>query len=260
MFTATGRTDHSYDTLFYEYQREGSMRSARGLLPIVMNALSVRSVLDIGCGAGAWLAAYQELGVTECLGVDGDYVDRQMLLINESLFRPCDIAKAFDLNRTFDLVQCLEVAEHVPRQACDTLVDNIIRHGHQVLFSAAVPGQGGEHHVNERNYDFWRNLFASRGYRFYDFVRPRANGREDIEPWYRYNVMFFVHDSAVQRLPSEIAATRIPDGAPIRDFSPVAYRLRKTFMRLFPEPIISMLAVLKHKLIVRSLQRRKRMA
>jgi SAM-dependent methyltransferase len=259
MLLATTRAQHAYDGLFYEYQREGSMRSARALLPVVVRNLGVHSVLDIGCGAGGWLAAYRELGVIDCLGVDGDYVDRAMLLIDASLFRPQDITKTFDLARKFDLVQCLEVAEHVPRQACDILVDNIVRHGHQVLFSAAVPGQGGENHINERPYEFWRDLFASRGYRLYDFVRPRADGSEDIEPWYRYNVMFFAHDSVARQLPPEIVATRIPDNAPVRDFSPIAYRLRKMFMRLLPETIVSMLAVLKHKLVVRSLQRQKGM-
>jgi SAM-dependent methyltransferase len=259
MIPGTTLTDHAYDGLFYQYQREGSMRSARTLLPVVLQTLEVHSVLDIGCGAGAWLAAYRELGIVDCLGVDGDYVDRAVLLVDESVFRPQDITQTFDLGRKFDLVQCLEVAEHVPRQACDILVDNIVRHGHQVLFSAAVPGQGGENHINERPYEFWRDLFGSRGYRLYDFVRPKADGQDNIEPWYRYNVMFFAHDSVAAQLPAAVAATRIPDGARVRDFSPIAYRFRKTFMRLLPETIVSMLAVVKHKLVVRSLQRQKGM-
>jgi SAM-dependent methyltransferase len=257
MTTQSHTEAHTYDSLFYEYQREGSARSARALLPMVVDTLGVRSVLDVGCGAGAWLAAYCELGATDCVGVDGDYVDRALLLIDQGLFRPVDIAKSFDFERQFDLVQCLEVAEHVPRQACDTLIDNIARHGRKVLFSAAVPGQGGEGHINEQPYEFWRDMFASRGYRLFDFVRPKADGNQAIEPWYRYNVMFFAHDSIAGRLPTEVASTRVPDSAKIRDYSPVGYQLRKWLMRSLPDSAVSMLAVWKHKLVVRSLQRRR---
>jgi len=247
----------TYDSLFYEYQREGSARSARALLPMVVDTLDVKSVLDVGCGAGAWLAAYRTLGATDCIGVDGDYVDRALLLIDQGMFRPRDITKSFDFERQFDLVQCLEVAEHVPRHACDTLIDNIVRHGRKVLFSAAVPGQGGEGHINEQPYEFWRDMFASRGYRLFDFVRPKTDGNQAIEPWYRYNVMFFAHDSIAGRLPPEIASTRVPDSATIRDYSPLGYRLRKLLMKSLPDSAVSMLAVWKHKLVVRSLQRRQ---
>jgi SAM-dependent methyltransferase len=248
---------HTYDSIFYEYQREGSLRSARALLPLVVSLLDVKSVLDVGCGAGAWLAAYRGLGATDCIGVDGDYVDRDLLMVEPSWFSPRDITKRFDFGREFDLVQCLEVAEHIPGNACDTLIDNIVRHGRKVLFSAAVPGQGGEDHINERPYEFWRDMFASRGYRLFDFVRPRVDGNGAIEPWYRYNVMFFAHDSIAERLPPEVASTRVPDGARIRDFSPIGFRLRKLLMRSLPGSAVSLLAVWKHKLVVRSLQRRQ---
>jgi SAM-dependent methyltransferase len=260
MTAQSRREAHTYDRLFYEYQREGSLRSARGLLPIVVSTLGVKSVLDVGCGAGAWLAAYRDLGATDCVGVDGDYVERALLMIEKSWFSPRDITKRFDFGREFDLVQCLEVAEHVPRDACDTLIDNIVRHGRKVLFSAAVPGQGGEDHINERPYGFWRDMFASRGYRLFDFVRPRTDGNNAIEPWYRYNVLFFAHDSIVERLPPEVASTRVPDSATIRDFSPVRYRMRKLLMRSLPGSAVSRLAVWKHKFVVRSLQRRQESA
>ena len=251
---------HAYDSLFYEYQRDGSARSARALLPNVIAALGIRSVLDVGCGAGGWLSAYRALGVTDCLGVDREYVDRTMLLIDQAIFCPRDITRSFDFGRQFDLVQCLEVGEHVPRQACDTLIDNIVRHGRMVLFSAAVPGQGGENHVNEQPYEFWRDMFAARGFHFFDFVRPTADGNDAIEPWYRYNMMFFAHDFVVGSLPPAIAATRVPDGAGIRDFSPAGYRLRKMVMRSLPDSTVSMMAVWKHRRVVRSLKRRRNLA
>jgi SAM-dependent methyltransferase len=247
------RHEYRYDRLFYEYIRDGSARSANALLPHVIGALGVNSVVDVGCGAGAWLAAYERLGVADHIGVDGDYVDRAMLLIAAAKFLPRDICLPFDLDRRFDLVQCLEVGEHIPTAASATLVDNIVRHGKRVLFSAAVPGQGGEEHINEQPYGFWRKLFAERGFRLFDFVRPRIQTEDKIEYWYRYNVLFYCHDDVISELPSAVAAARVPDDARVNDYSPAAYRFRKAVMRLLPRQAVSTLAMLKHRLVVRSL-------
>ena len=256
MTTPSPDAAHVYDTLFYKYQREGAARSALGVLPLVIGSLSLRSVLDVGCGAAAWLAGYRELGVPDLFGVDGDYVDRNMLLIDTDRFIPKDITKSFDLGRQFDLVQCLEVAEHVPRQTSDQLIDNITRHGKRVLFSAAVPGQGGENHINEQPYSFWRDLFEARGFSLFDFVRPRIVGNPSIETWYRYNILFFAHQSVVPDLPAEIVAHRISPSAAIADYSPISYRLRKMILRSLPEHAVSKLAVMKHKRAVRALAQR----
>lgn len=244
---------HQYDEVFYKYQREGSLRSARKVLPVIHDALSVSSVLDVGCGAGAWLRAHRECGVSDCVGVDGDYVDRAVLLIDHDRFLPRDITHSFELGRRFDLVQCLEVAEHVPRSCSETLVDNITRHGPHVLFSAAVPGQGGEDHINEQSYSYWRDLFASRGYRLFDFVRPRIASFHEIEFWYRYNILFFAHESAIDGLPPAVQSTRIANNAGVPDLSPWAYRTRKLLLRPLPVSVVSRLARWKHKQVIRTM-------
>jgi SAM-dependent methyltransferase len=249
-----GTSSHSYDSLFYRYQREGACESALRTLPLLLNVLSIGSVLDIGCGAGAWLAAYRQLGVPDLLGVDGDYVDRSLLMMDVAHFRAFDIAAPFDLGRRFDIVQCLEVAEHVSPHSSSVLLDNIVRHGNQVLFSAAVPGQGGENHVNERPYAYWRAMFSARGFRLFDFMRGRMSPIPSIEPWYRYNTLFFAHDSIVNRLPYEVLVSRVGEGEPIRDVSPLHYRLRKAALRTLPQPVISGLSILKHRRAVRALK------
>lgn len=247
----TAQDRYSYDDLFYGYQMPGSSRSARHLLPAVLGALPVKSVLDIGCGAGTWLAEYRQLGVSDVCGVDGEYVNRARLLIEQEQFVPTDISKPFALGRQFDMVQCVEVAEHVPSESSSTLIDNIVRHSKRVLFSAAVPGQGGENHVNEQPCEFWRDLFGQRGYRLFDFVRPQVQRILEIEYWYRYNVLLFIHDDLVAELPPEVARTRVAGGARIQDVSPIVYRFRKAVLRSLPPEVISRLAVLKHKLIAR---------
>jgi SAM-dependent methyltransferase len=246
---------HTYDALFYEYQRRGSARSARAVIPHLLDALSFESVLDVGCGAGAWLAEYARAGIADVAGVDGAYVDRSLLLVDTRLFTPADLTTPFDLKRSFDLVQCLEVGEHLPEVASATLVDSIVRHGKRVLFSAAPPGQGGEHHVNERPYEFWRDLFKARGYRLFDFVRPAIASSAGVEHWYRYNVLFFAHDAVVSALPEQVARTRVPDGAPIADLSPARYRVRKLLLRALPPRAVSAIARVKHEVVARRFRR-----
>ena len=245
-----------YDKKFYQYQREGASRSAWKVLPYAIEPLKVRSVLDVGCGAGAWLAALPQFGVDDVLGVDGEYVDRSMLMVEADRFRPQDITKPFDLGRQFDLVQCLEVAEHVPSKASSQVVDNIVRHGKHVLFSAAVPGQGGKDHINEQSYEYWRDLFAARGYSLFDYLRPQLVGDLSVEPWYRYNVLFFAHESAIESLPESVRATRVASSASIKDYSPLAYQLRKLILRALPNSAVSALAAMKHRHEVRLLSTR----
>jgi SAM-dependent methyltransferase len=247
--------DSPYDDVFYEYQREGALRSARLLLPLLHEAFAIDSVLDVGCGAAAWLCAHQEAGVGEVLGIDGDYLDPALLLVDPVCFRAGDITRPLDLGRRFDLVQCLEVAEHVPAQAGPVLVDNLARHGDHILFSAAVPGQGGKGHINERPLAYWRDLFAARGYRAFDFLRPRIADEDQVEWWYRYNTLLYVHEAAVARLPAEVRRSEIAPGAPIADVSPLPMRVRKLMLRALPQAAVSQLAAMKHRQFVRSLAR-----
>ncbi len=244
---------HQYSALFYRYQREGSARSAAQVLPLLRQALPFRSVLDVGCGAGAWLSAHQKLGVQDVLGVDGDYVDRSLLMVPAQNFKPQDITQKFDMGRTFDLVQCLEVAEHIEPAASDLLLDNLVRHSQTVLFSAAVPGQGGEDHINEQAYEYWRDRFALRGYRLFDFLRPKMVKKMNIEPWYRFNLLLFVSDSAIPRLDARLSSTRVADQARVTDFSPPSYRLRKVLLRQLPASTVTAMARWKHLRAVRSL-------
>jgi SAM-dependent methyltransferase len=246
-------TAHQYDTLFYEYQRKGAAQSAAHVLPAFLRHIGARSVLDVGCGAGAWVKAYKDLGVPYCVGVDGEYVDRSVLLMDRADFHARDITKPFDFGRQFDVVQCLEVAEHVPPPTGPMVIENIVRHGKKVLFSAAPPGQGGEDHINERSYDHWRDEFLKHDFHLFDFVRPSIRDDKAVEPWYRFNILFFAHESVLPTLPAEVRSARIPDRQHVADVSPLAYRSRKLVLRCLPGKVVSSLAVWKHRRMVASL-------
>jgi SAM-dependent methyltransferase len=242
---------YEYDATFFRYLAESSVRSAEGSVPHIRRLLSFGSVLDVGCGAGEWLSVYARNGVSDYVGVDGEYVRPEQLLIPRDRFMPRNVAESFDLGRSFDLVQCLEVGEHIPCGNSDVLVDNLVRHGKIVLFSAAVPGQGGENHINEQPFRFWRNLFATRGCEAFDAFRPCVTDSEQVEPWYRFNAVFYVHESAIGTLPAAVCETRVPKDTVIPTVSPLSFRARCAVLRLLPVPIVTKLAIAKHKIVLR---------
>jgi 2-polyprenyl-3-methyl-5-hydroxy-6-metoxy-1,4-benzoquinol methylase len=113
---------YKYDGDFYNYINEGAQSSARALLPVLLAALPapIESVMDVGCGAGAWLDVWKSYG-SRITGLDGSYVPAEQLLINSEEFIATDLTEHFQLGRTFDLVQSLEVAEHLPETVAENL-------------------------------------------------------------------------------------------------------------------------------------------
>ena len=127
--------------------------------------------------------------------MDGDYVPRDQLCIPADRFIDHDLSTPLNLGRRFDLVTCLEVAEHLPLEAAETFIDSLCRHADVVVFSAAIPGQGGTGHINERWPSFWAALFARHGYRPYDLLRSQLWWDERCGWWYRQNVLVFATDT-----------------------------------------------------------------
>jgi SAM-dependent methyltransferase len=205
-------------------------------------------VLDVGCGRGVWLRAWKARGVRVVLGLDGAYVDAARLQIGPDEFAAADLSAPFDLRRRFDLVQCLEVAEHLPERCADALVSSLVRHGDVVLFSAATPGQGGEHHVNEQPLVYWARRFAAHGYAAFDHPRQAVRGVADIEPWYRFNALLYANASGQARLSPAVRLTAIPPGEAPREYAPVAWRVRCAVVRLLPRAVVHRLAEVKHHL------------
>jgi SAM-dependent methyltransferase len=206
------------------------------------------SVLDVGCGPGVWLAEWSRIGVKEVVGVDGDYVPRNTLAIPAGAFRAIDISQPFDLGQHFDLVLCLEVAEHIPEAHSDTLIDNLCRHGDLILFSAAIPGQGGEFHVNEQPYEHWRTKFTARGYTVFDCARRPVAGLKEIEPWYRFNTFLFANENGQSRLSDRARRDIVEASRPLEILAPWKWRMR-CYVRSRPlSPFVSRLARATHRL------------
>ncbi len=243
---------YQYDEAFYRYINRGSLDSAAVVVPMLLRriGLTLGSVLDVGCGAGAWLQVWKS-HVTEVCGLDGDYLSAESLLIAEEEFRAFNVAEVFQLDSRYDLAQCLEVAEHIPPAASEQLIANLCGHADIILFSAAPPGQGGENHQNEQTYGYWRYRFQQKGFCMYDPLRKELSGNKAVMPWYRYNTFLYVKADVKPELHRRLAAYRVnPDEEPI-DIAPAAYRFRRRMLALLPLSVISAIAVVKKSLAIR---------
>jgi len=184
----------TYDEAFFSRLQPGAVRSAREIVPTLLSLVKPSSVVDVGCGTGAWLSVFRLAGVTDILGIDGSYVDVHELLIPPAAFRAADVGSAIDTNRRFDLVLSLEVGEHLPEANANAYMDNLTSLGNVIAFSAAVPGQGGTAHLNEQWPEYWKALFEVRGYKLVDCLRHRFWDNPNIDRWYRQNLLLYVED------------------------------------------------------------------
>lgn len=189
-----------YDKTFFERRAQHVNASAANLIPIVNNLIHPKSVLDVGCGQGEWLMVWQENGVKNALGVDGEYVNKEKLLVPKSKFLAHNLETPLALNRKYDLVMSLEVAEHLDKEFAEIFIDSLIMHSDVILFSAAIPGQGGTHHVNEEWPSYWLKFFTARGYDCYDVLRQKIWNNKTIDISYRQNSMVYATKEAAKRL------------------------------------------------------------
>jgi SAM-dependent methyltransferase len=185
-------TSKPYTADFYLSQQEGSLKSAEEIVPLVVELLKPKSVIDIGCGVGAWLSVFKKLGIVDILGVDGGWVNRELLKIPPDNFMVLDLTNPLRLQRQFDLVMSLEVAEHLPIEYAKQFVKSLTDLGPVVLFAAAIPQQGGADHLNEQWPDYWATLFKERGYGAIDCIRKHIWDSDNIKYWYAQNMLLFV--------------------------------------------------------------------
>ncbi|MEM7328254.1 MAG: methyltransferase domain-containing protein [Pseudomonadota bacterium] len=251
---------HEYSETFFDYIEQGSIDSATQILPLIQKHLDVRSVLDVGCGRGAWLKVWAQMKVDDLCGVDGPYVDQTRLHIPSDKFVPHNLSEPFSIGRKFDLVSSLEVAEHLPRAASERFVNSLIKHSDHVLFSAAVPGQGGEHHVNERPLRFWRGLFEKQGFVPVDFLRPLMVEESQIKPWYRNNIVLYVHQSAIESLAPYLQSGVVLPQQKLRNYGGLAWFIRRSIVRCLPRAVVDLIARMGAVQGARSFEKKRRTA
>lgn len=128
-----------YNKIFYEDRAKGARSSAEEIIPIILNLVEPKSVIDVGCGTGTWLSVIKDHGINDILGIDGSYLDIHHLEIPKDNFLSLDLNDPIKIDRKFDLVISVEVAEHLPIENANIFIDSLIQLGQIILFSAAIP-------------------------------------------------------------------------------------------------------------------------
>ena len=195
-----------YDHDFYDDLRNTALPSARRIVPMLRDLMKIDSVVDMGCGDGSWLSVFRDTGANRILGLDGDWIDESLLNIAREDFRRVRLDEPIDVAESFDLSMSLEVAEHLPPARAPGFVAELCRMAPVVLFSAAIPRQGGVNHVNEQWPSYWADLFTANGYRTIDVLRLAIWDDPEVTWWYKQNLLLFANDDALAANPRLDAA------------------------------------------------------
>lgn len=163
--------------------RAGVIRSADVIVQMVVDEFDPATVVDVGCGEGWFCREFRARGI-EAFGVDGDKLPHVDQVVDLTSPPYPDLGG-------YDLAVCLEVAEHVEAQYAPSLVKWLCELAPVVVFSAAVPGQGGPGHVNEQPPEYWADLFAEFGYEGSGALRDMIWDDQKVDWWYRQNMLVF---------------------------------------------------------------------
>lgn len=225
-----------YTTEFFARQSPGALRSALQIVPVIFEVVRPASVVDFGCGVGAWLSAFDRHGV-RIYGLDSSDVPVENLLIDPHQFRQVDLSKPVQLSERFHLALCLEVAEHLPESSADILVRSLTAAAPVVVFSAAIPFQSGTGHLNEQWPAYWASKFERFGFVPLDVLRYRFWTNQLVERWYAQNMLLYVERSYLPQLgtgdkPVAGAMALVHPDAYIQVADPNRYSVRHAFKLL----------------------------
>jgi hypothetical protein len=184
--------------VLHHYNEDHNTTSASIIVPFLLEYLNVESVIDIGCGLGQWLKVFENYGIKEVIGIDGAHVPRSLRKIEN--FHEYDLTDFTTLKintskKKYDLCISLEVAEHLPEYLAYEYICFLTDLSDCILFSAAIPGQTGENHINEQPHEYWIRLFSERGYGCCDMFRKKFWNNSSINWWYRQNMFLFINEN-----------------------------------------------------------------
>ena len=184
-----------YDQNFYDKIVKESYSSAQVILKKLFNLYKPNTVIDVGAGSGSWSVSALELGATKVIALDGSehsgHLGEQAGITTHVVdFESHGALSSFE---TGDLLVCLEVAEHLSKNRAASFVSELCNQAPVVLFSAAIPYQGGTGHVNENWPEYWHQLFSKYGFRCFDNLRESVWGDPEVAWWYQQNTMLFVN-------------------------------------------------------------------
>ncbi len=194
-------SSEDYNSDFYKERYKNTVHSAQEVLSIVWKILpEINSVVDFGCGVGTWLSVAKSKGSSDVQGFDGSWVEPELLEIPPENFQAVNLEKPITVNKQYDLAISLEVAEHLSPDVADSFINSLVNASSFVLFSAAIPFQGGIGHINEQWPDYWVYLFDKHGYVVLDIIRKEIWNDKQIPIHYRQNSFLFVKKEHLDKL------------------------------------------------------------
>jgi SAM-dependent methyltransferase len=181
-----------YSIDFFQSIQYGSNKSAAIMVPFLVKLLQPKRVIDFGCGDGTWLKQFLNSGADSVLGIDGTLLPFSSYQIPREFISTQDLNKPFEIKEHYDLALCLEVAEHLLPETSDLLINELTKFADIILFGAAIPGQGGNNHINEQWPEYWIEKFSQRGYSVFDIIRSFVWKNPEVEWWYSQNTFLYV--------------------------------------------------------------------
>lgn len=166
--------------------------AAEIVVPYLLKYQKVNSVIDIGCGTGTWLKVFQNQGVKNIKGIDGHHLNPEVLVVPKEHVELKDLESPFEVSEKFDLAICLEVAEHLKPESAQSFIASICKLSDTLVFSAALPGQGGQNHLNEQWPSYWKTIFDQYGFDLVDCLRGYFWDNNKVDWWYRQNMFLVV--------------------------------------------------------------------
>jgi GR25 family glycosyltransferase involved in LPS biosynthesis len=191
-YVDSDRSEEALSSDVYYTEPTDSLSSAEVVVPVLVDTFRPRSVIDIGCGLGAWVKEFEKSGVQVAHGLDTAQVvtNKEQKLKLDSILA-VDLQQPINFIRRYDIAICLEVGEHLPASASDTLVDTLVKASDTVIFSAAIPGQGGIGHINERFPIWWDKRFKYHGYTKIEAIGKKFAGNPKVAWWYTNNMVVY---------------------------------------------------------------------
>jgi hypothetical protein len=190
--------DSLYNDAFYTNQIDSSLASAEIYCEILSKVFKPKSIIDVGCGRGAWLKSFGKDLSSRIVGIDGPwnagkhFLDSRIKFISQDL----NLLDTKMFTEKFDLAISVEVAEHLLPDSSERFIGVLTSLSDVIIFGAAYPGQGGTGHLNEKPQSYWASIFRNNKYEVFDLFRPQVWGNDHVLYWYQQNTFLYVNNKS----------------------------------------------------------------